>query len=167
MKALNMLIAEHRAIERELDVLVDIAADLEKRAPVPLDTAEALVDFLQRVADGVHHRKEEELLFPLLAKRGVKPDESVIRPLLQQHESGRFHVRRMREELGKLSRGDRQAALDFASYARTYAEMIRAHIQIEDEILYPAAARVLTPDDDLALQAAFADMGRLQLNEVV
>jgi hemerythrin-like domain-containing protein len=166
MTALDMLTAEHRAIERELDVLVDIAADLEKHAPVPLETAEALVDFLQRVADGVHHRKEEELLFPLLAERGVKPDESVIQPLLQQHESGRFHVRRMREALARLERGDRQAAFEFASYARIYAEMLRSHIQVEDEILYPAAARVLTSSDDQRLRAAFANVGRLQLSEV-
>jgi len=162
MTALDMLMEEHRAIEREIDVLLDVAADLEKHAPVPLETVKALVDFLQQVADGVHHEKEERHLFPLLARRGVMPDESIIGPLLLQHESGRFHVREMRQALEQLEHGARGAALDFVYAARAYAELLRAHIQTEDECLYPIAARVLTEEDDAQLKGAFAEMSLLE-----
>lgn len=161
MKALDMLMDEHRAIEREIEVLLDVATDLEKRAPVPLDTVEALIDFLQRVADGVHHEKEERFLFPMLAERGVMPDESIVGSLLLQHESGRFHVREMRQALARLERGAPGAALEFGHAARAYAELLRAHIQTEDECLYPVAARVLTREDDERLQEAFAEMAVL------
>lgn len=164
MTALELLSEEHRAIERELDVLLDVAADLERHAPVPLDTVSAMIDFLQQVADGVHHEKEEQHLFPLLARHGVKPDESIIGPLMLQHESGRFHVRQMRHDLDRLQRGDRSAAIDFAHAARAYAELLHAHIQTEDECLYPIALRVLTPEDDEALKAAFAAMAALREN---
>jgi hemerythrin-like domain-containing protein len=158
MTALDMLMEEHRAIERELDVLLEVAADLEKHAPVPLDTVEALIDFLQQIADGVHHEKEEQFLFPLLGARGVAPDESIIGPLLLQHESGRYHVREMRQALERLERGAPGAAIEFAHAARAYAELLRAHIQTEDECLYPIAARVLTPEDDERLKGLFTDM---------
>ncbi|MGE5246483.1 MAG: hemerythrin domain-containing protein [Betaproteobacteria bacterium] len=158
MTALDMLMDEHRAIEREIDVLLEVAADLEKRAPVPLDTVEALIDFLQRVADGVHHEKEERFLFPMLAEHGVMPDESIVGPLLLQHESGRFHVREMRNALARLEQGAPGAAVDFGHAARAYAELLRAHIQTEDECLYPIAARVLTPADDERLRGAFAEL---------
>ncbi len=156
-----MLIEEHKGIEREVEVLLEVATDLERRAPVPLDTVEALIDFLQAIADGVHHEKEERLLFPLLAKRGVMPDESVIGPLLLQHESGRFHVREMRQALARLEQGNRTAAMDFVHSARVYAELLRAHIQTENECLYPIAARVLTADDDERLRGEFAEMALL------
>jgi hemerythrin-like domain-containing protein len=158
MTALEMLLDEHRSIEREVDILLDVAADLERRAPVPLDTVEALIDFLQQIADGVHHEKEERFLFPLLAKRGVMPDESIVGPLLLQHEAGRFHVREMRQALARLEQGTPGAAMDFVHSARAYADLLRAHIQTEDECLYPIAVRVLTADDDQWLRNAFAEM---------
>lgn len=167
MTALDILLEEHRAIERELDVLLDIAAEFERRGPVPLDSVDAVLDFLQQVADGVHHKKEEQELFPLLSERGLAPDPGIIPSLLAQHEAGRSHVGRMREALYRLSRGDRTGATEFATTARNYAAMLQAHIEKEDRTLYPIAAGVLTPEDDRRLCAAFTGIGRLHRHEEV
>ncbi len=163
MIALDMLTAEHRMIERELEVLLEIAGEFERRAPVPLDAVDAVLDFLQQVADGVHHKKEEQELFPLLADRGGTADPTVLGALLDQHEAGRSHVQQMRDALKRLRSGDRQGATEFAAMAHTYADLIRHHIKIEDEYLYPLAQDVLTPEDDSRLCAAFSGIGRLRV----
>ncbi len=162
MIALDILAAEHRAIERELEILIEIAGEFERRAPVPLDTVDAVLDFLQQVADGVHHKKEEQELFPLLTERGGMPDPSVLRSLLDQHDAGRTHVQQMRDSLNRLRGGQRAGAIDFSTTARIYADLLRHHIRIEDDYLYPIAAKVLTPEDDRRLCAAFSGVGRLR-----
>ncbi len=163
MIALDILTAEHRMIERELEVLMEIAAEFERRAPVPLDAVDAVLDFLQQVADGVHHKKEEQELFPLLNDRGGMPDPAVIGALLDQHEAGRSHVLHMREALQRLRTGNRGGAAEFAAMAHTYGDLLKHHIKIEDEYLYPLAQGVLTPEDDSRLCAAFSGIGRLRV----
>ena len=164
MDALEMLVAEHSAIEREIDVLLEIATEFERRAPVPLDAVDAILDFFQQVADGVHHKKEEQELFPLLGERRQTADPSVIRTLLDQHAAGRSHVQQMRDALGRLRHGDRGGAADFTVMARAYAALLQHHVQLENEYLYPIARRVLTSEDDARLCAAFSGIGRLREN---
>ena len=49
-----------------------------------------------------HHDKEEEALFPLLAKHGIGPDQTVVSALMSQHEAGRnrYHPSRTGRNVG-------------------------------------------------------------------
>lgn len=152
MKSIELLLEEHRAIERMLSVLESAAVRLHGGGDVPRPVADELFEFFERFGDAGHHQKEEDLLFPVLAAHGLGPETSPIGALAAQHEVGRAFLGDLRRTFRRIERGDSAAREDFATLAREYADMLREHIRIEDHYFVEFASRVMTPaeDDELA-----------------
>jgi hemerythrin-like domain-containing protein len=153
MKSVDLLIEEHRLIERMLNVLEDAAARLERGGAVPPEMVEGILEFIEQYADERHHAKEEDQFFPALADRGLEPQASPINALKVQHESGRALVREMRGALPSVARGDRPGSLAFAATARDYVGLLREHIRIENHYFAEYGREFLTVEDDDALRA--------------
>jgi hemerythrin-like domain-containing protein len=158
MRLLDVLMDEHRGFSQMLGVLDAIAGRLERGADVPMAMLADVLDFFEDFTDR-HHDKEEELLFPLLAKHGIGPDQSVVSALMFQHEAGRVYGTKMRRELRRLQEGDPSAAAALASDARGYTELIREHIRIEDDYFYKLADQVLTEAEHAAILENFSGVG--------
>lgn len=143
MQAIDVLMQEHRVIERVLDALETAAAHLARGEAVParffLDTA----DFAAGFADGCHHRKEEGVLFPTMKQHGAPPAGGAIEVMLDEHEQGRSYVRQLREAARELDAGDATAARRVVGAARGYAALLRDHIGKEDEMLFPLASELI------------------------
>ncbi len=107
MRFLTVLMDEHRGFSTMLDVLDAIAGRLERGEPVPMPMLVDVLDFFENFTDR-HHDKEEEMLFPLLAKHGIGPDQTVVSALMFQHEAGRVYGSKMRSELNRLQAGGRR-----------------------------------------------------------
>jgi hemerythrin-like domain-containing protein len=71
MPTTEMLEAEHKVIALIVGAATALAAKLKEGAPVDNSIITGLVEFMRRYADQCHHGKEEELLFPALAEKGV------------------------------------------------------------------------------------------------
>jgi len=143
MRFLDILTEEHREFAVMLDVLDAIAARLEGGGGVPTSVLADVLDFFQHFAKA-HHDKEEDVLFPLLARHGMGPDQTVVNALHSQHEAGRMYEAKLRNELKRLAGGDPGAAPAVVLDARGYTELIREHIRIEDKYFYSLADQVLT-----------------------
>jgi hemerythrin-like domain-containing protein len=154
MRFLTVLMDEHRGFSSMLDVLDAVADRLERGADVPMPMLVDVLDFFESFTDR-HHDKEEEMLFPLLAKHGIGPDQTVVSVLMSQHEAGRVYGKKMRNELKRLQQGDPSAAAALAADARAYTELIREHIRIEDEYFYKLADQVLTEAEHAAIVEKF------------
>lgn len=72
MRAVELLMAEHRVIRKGLEVLEAMAAKVAQDAPPSQEDVAALLDFFQVFADRCHHAKEEWGLFPHMG-RPVSP----------------------------------------------------------------------------------------------
>ena len=83
----EILVGEHEMIERALEVLKREAEKLPAKVPDMLVLQRA-IDFLLQFGDRIHNKKEEEVLFPLMVKRGI-PADGPIRVMLSEHESER------------------------------------------------------------------------------
>ena len=70
MKATDDLRHDHELILRALSVLDAFASLAYEGKPAPAVETLELLSFFQKYADGYHHLKEEELLFPALEARG-------------------------------------------------------------------------------------------------
>ncbi len=101
------------------------------------------VDFIRNYADRFHHAKEEDVLFVELIKNGMPEQQSPIEAMRIEHDQGRAHVRGMEEATQKAIAGESGQIPVIAQHARGYIELLRGHIQKEDDILYPLAERVL------------------------
>jgi hemerythrin-like domain-containing protein len=124
----DVLREEHRVILRALD-LVELAAG---REVLERWWAEALA-WLRAFADRNHHAKEEAALFPAMVKAGVPSEGGPITVMLEEHVEGRRLVEAMRTRAG----AERTRA------CRDYVTLLRAHIDKENEIVFPLAEAVL------------------------
>ncbi len=143
MKATEILMAEHRVIERVIGTLETGARRLQAgpsmRPGFFLDAA----DFIRGFADGCHHRKEEGVLFKTMAESGMPVQGGPIAVMLAEHEQGRVYTRGMREAGQKLAAGDTAARGDVVRNALGYAALLRQHIAKEEGILFPLADQVI------------------------
>lgn len=73
---------------------------------------------------------------------------------------GRRHIREISETLARLRSGDAKAAANIRKDGSEYRELLRGHIDKENNILYPIADRLLNKDDDARMVARFEEIER-------
>jgi hemerythrin-like domain-containing protein len=147
------LLDDHRLILRALGVLETAAARPDGDPTPPAAWWDGLIAWLRAFADANHHGKEERGLFPALAKAGVPSEAGPVGVMLEEHDRGRALLRAMESGAGAGR----------ARAAREYVGLLRAHIDKENEVLFPLADAVLdeaTRDRlDRELEAADGDRG--------
>ena len=158
MRAIDVLMQEHRVIEQVLDALDSAATRLAHGESVPprffLDAASFAAGF----ADGCHHRKEEGVLFPKMKQHGAPPGGGAIEVMLEEHEQGRSYVRQLREAARQLDAGDAGAARRVVAAARGYVALLRDHIAKKDEMLFPLADELIPASAQADVVAAFEEV---------
>jgi hemerythrin-like domain-containing protein len=143
MKATEILMEEHRLIERVLASLEIAANRLSAGEIIPMDFFFKASDFIKNFADGCHHKKEEGILFIALEANGMPQENGPVGMMLGEHEEGRRLSRGMRESAERVQGGDRTAISQVIQNALDYTSLLRKHIQKEDHILFPMADNVI------------------------
>ena len=152
MKATEILMDEHRVIERVLTSLETAAAQLEAGRPVRPGFFIQACDFIKGFADGCHHRKEEGVLFPAMIEQGLPREVGPVAMMLNEHEQGRAFTRGLRAAAERLEAGDASARSAVIANARGYAALLRQHIYKENNVLFPMADQMIpvTAQDGVA-----------------
>ena len=145
------LIEEHEAILHGLSILEKMTALLDTPTDALSKDLQDMVDFLVLFADTCHHGKEEGLLFPAMEQAGIPKEGGPIGQMLHEHEQGRAFIRGMKQALG----GESVDAGAFRTNASGYIELLRAHIEKENQILFPMGDRFLPPEKQQELLEAF------------
>ncbi len=161
----QVLMGEHRGIERMLDVVDHAAARVERGDPVPPTLFVDAATFFSSFADRCHHTKEEKHLFPALEKKGVAVEGGPIGAMLREHDQGRAYIRIMREEGRKYAEGTLADPDLLVDAVRGYVSLLRQHILKEDRILFRLSDRVLAPADQQELLAACERVEREEMGE--
>jgi hemerythrin-like domain-containing protein len=143
MQATQILMDEHRVIERVITSLEAASSDLAKGQAVRPGFYVDATDFIKGFADGCHHKKEEGVLFTAMADAGMPTQTGPIAVMLAEHEQGRAYTRGMRQAAERLQAGDVSARDDVVRNARGYAALLRQHIAKEDGVLFPMADQVI------------------------
>ncbi len=155
MRATDELKADHRAIERVLDCLDYLALQWHRQGSLDQDSAQQAIEFLRHFADGCHHNKEEQVLFPRMESLGVPKENGPIGVMLHEHEEGRQLLRLMDAAVTEWSNGNRHAGDAFARAAEDYSALLRQHISKEDHCLFAMADHVFTDKDQSEMITAF------------
>lgn len=154
MRPTEILRAEHEHILRACAVLHAMAAQLDKGGELAVGDATLIVDFIRHYADGLHHAKEEHVLFPALIDAGLPGDGGPIAVMLNDHERGRGHVQGMLAALPSLQTPGGRGS--FAASARGFADLLQGHIAKENNVLFVMAERMLPATTDGALLSGYA-----------
>src|SRR3989344_3683977 len=73
--------------------------------------------------------------------------DSPIEAMLIEHEQGRNFVKGVAEGAEEMKAGNKNAAKKIIENARGYIELLREHIDKEDNILYPLSERMFTEEE--------------------
>jgi hemerythrin-like domain-containing protein len=151
----SVLVEEHGLILQALDALEKKLAEAERGDVADRAYFEKAVEFIRTFADACHHGKEERLLFAhMVAKLGFPQQAGPIAVMLADHEAGRGFVRGMADATGRLGT-DPAAAGQLVHQGRQYIQLLRGHIQRENNILFPMAEARMTAEDRAHLTEAF------------
>jgi hemerythrin-like domain-containing protein len=154
------LMNDHRLIEK---VMTALERRLAEPGAFPAEFVEQALNFFVEYADHFHHFKEEETLFPAMAKRGVPVEGGPIGMMLHEHIVGRQLLAGIRGSLTSARSGDEQACASIRAHADQYIGLLRNHIWKEDNVLFMMARNVLdgqTAEGLLTLFRAEAETGR-------
>ncbi|MBI3944441.1 MAG: hemerythrin domain-containing protein [Armatimonadetes bacterium] len=154
MYATQQLRDEHEGIKVVLSVLEHLATQQERGQAVNTGHLDEIVDFLRTFADKCHHGKEEDLLFPALAQAGIPVEGGPIGMMLQEHTLGRGYIQGMVDALAQMKAG-RDAGSEFARNALGYVELLRSHIEKENQVLFAIAEHHLPEAEHVRLAAGF------------
>jgi uncharacterized protein len=126
-----------------------------------------LVRYLNDYVDRCHNQKEEQHLFPRLERAGMPRHAGPLAVMLGEHAQAKELLARL-VLLGRaFASGDKAAMPDLRQAFEAYASLCKDHFWKENDILYPAAERMLSDDDAgeivagiLALEASIGDATR-------
>lgn len=149
MTATEILRNEHAVILEAVALLELHAGDVREGTSLDGDFARWIVQFIREFADGTHYAKEQGVLFGLLAVHGFSVDLEPLAGLLAEHAASRRLCDAMEAALGSR---DAQA---FALAALQFCGLLRRHIRTEEEVVFSAAERLLTPAEDTKAVQAF------------
>ena len=155
MEATQILMDEHRVIERVLAAMEAGAQRLQAGKPMRAGFFLEAADFARGFADGCHHRKEEGVLFPAMEAAGVPRQGGPIVVMRAEHEEGRRLIRGMRTAAEKLDAGDQAAAEVVCRFALGYTNLLRQHIVKEDNEIFPLADGAIQGEKQAEVAQAF------------
>jgi hemerythrin-like domain-containing protein len=162
-QATQILRKEHDAILKMLEAATRTSERLERGQPVDPQILDDLLEFFRLFADQCHHGKEEELLFPVLEKKGVPRAGGPIGVMLDEHEQARKLIADMSASAAAFRYGDSSAGAHWARDARQYVDLLSRHISKENNVLFVMAESVLSEAEQQEIAAAFA---RLEIEKM-
>ena len=148
---IEVLYQEHviikKAIEsvKELKELIDINPDEYK------EEMKRYISFFRKYADGFHHYKEEQILFPEMSKKNEFLAEGVIKEMFDNHSD-------FREILGNI-----ESSVDAGEYKNAhnefekYAEALLDHIAVEDDEVFQMAESIFDDSEIEKIYFRFMD----------
>lgn len=147
---IETLLGEHRTILQVLDEVERESRRLETAAVLRESFWLDLLRFADDFDAGLHHEKEERLLFPMLERAGLSSTSGPTAVLRDEHLRSHFWRNRIEQALRQRDRTRLLAA------AGSYLDLTRAHVLKENQILFPLARRLITADDLTTLRREFA-----------
>lgn len=145
---LHILMEEHKR-------MLELAGRLAEAA------ARADLGVVREVADHFreyerHMEREENILFPLLERHGVTEPPTI---MWTEHNDFREMRKRLLSLLEGLGKDFKSRAPELERLSRSIYEHLSSHYFKENNILFPTALRLLSPEEWRAARAEFDEIG--------
>jgi len=144
--------------------LIDVMGQITLRENPDTNHLEKIVDLIRNFADGMHHAKEENIFFPLLAERGFSSEQGPVAVMLHEHDLGRNFVKGMAESIALYKKGNKDALDEIFRNMNGYSSLLRNHISKENNILFRMADNALSESDNNNLLNRFAEAEKNHLH---
>ncbi len=138
---IQTMLDEHEVICKTEPIIDNLDKLWEKDVATYIELVNQLIGFFREYADGHHHRKEEEVLFPAIKNHPDFVLEELIDEFEQHHEDFRDYTKEIEEAI---------ADDDFEkSYKelKNYLQDLLDHIGAENDELFVLAESLLDEDE--------------------
>ena len=148
---------EHQALRAMLDSLRLMLRRQRDPGGMPrFDVIRAMLFYIDEFPERLHHRKESELLFPLIRQHSNTAADILDR-LDRDHAAGERAIRDLERALLAWEMIGESRRIDFETALDRYLDFYAAHMRLEEEVVLPLAQQVLGEADWRTLDAAFAE----------
>ncbi|QHI73593.1 hemerythrin domain-containing protein [Aminipila terrae] len=153
MKYIEMMVEEHRNIERLLTVIRKYCYKVLQNDEMDYADFFTLIDIVRNYADKHHHGKEEKLLFDIMIKELSPIAEKIVKNgMLVEHDLGRLYIQNLESAVNSVIAGDDEARLDVIANAISYTKLLERHIEKEDNVIYQFAQKNLSERTQIKLE---------------
>jgi len=160
MNPIEKLIEEHNTILNGISLLESGSDRLEGGEKIPPDFFRKMIDFIRSYADKYHHAKEEDILFVKMQAAGFPSGQGPVAVMLAEHDQGRRFIVGLENANEQYAAGENSFIQDIIENARDYIDLLRQHINKEDNVLYPMAENVLGESGLAAMEKEFEGVER-------
>jgi hemerythrin-like domain-containing protein len=157
MNPIELLRAEHRAIQRVLDLVDRAREEAQSRpgAPVHAVLFQRAADFFITWVDGTHQAKEA-LLYRAMVHGGLPLGGALLDRIEGEHAMGHEMAAEWRAIATRaVAQGGKDADALLAA-ARSCVRLLREHSEEEERLVFPVAQRLLAPAVLDSLRSQFA-----------
>jgi hemerythrin-like domain-containing protein len=153
---LNQLYQEHRTIGAVLHGM-QYLVDKHRANGTHVDPKvfRAMLYYLDVFPERCHHQKEERFLFPVLRRRS-KGADPVLAHFSEWHKDDERRIKALEQAFVRYEEGGEREFQAFAAAAREFIAGYVDHMHREETEIMPLAQQVLTEEDWVDIEIAFA-----------
>ena len=140
------------AMLRSLGMMIERGPAQEPE--VFFDVVRAMLFYIDEFPEKRHHPKESDLLFPRVVRLAPEVFDTVVH-LEKDHSNGESTVRELQHLLLAWELLGEPRRSVFEQAVKRYIGFYLEHMRLEEEVILPAAQRVLDDQDWAELDAAF------------
>jgi hemerythrin-like domain-containing protein len=155
MTATEILKHEHQVINMVLGSARREVLSIQESNKVNAVKIEKIVDFCKNFIERCHHAKEEGYLMVKMQERGLPSDKEPVLVMSLEHKEGQGMVQAIAAALPQAKTGESSAIASVSLNLRAYIGLLLDHIDRENNVFFPLADRLFTPDDQRELLLAF------------
>ena len=157
---INILLEEHKMLQQIAEKL-GILAEKVQRAE-SLDVVNEELMQLRHIADELldaekHYLREENALFPVLERHGISEPPAIMWMEHNQLREKKKQLKALIENANKM--GFLEFKGQLGELAKALSNTLNSHIYKENNILFPAAQRVVTEQEWSAIREDFDEVG--------
>src|ERR1035437_10403099 len=139
--SLKLLFDEHDIISNAVEIAKNAKNLIGKNNDEYELTIRELIRFFRVYADQYHHHKEEEILFPEMAKKNELLADGILKEMYDNHSYFRGLIRDIEVDLEEQNYEEASQKID------EYTEALLDHIAVENEELFQTAYSIFTEDE--------------------
>jgi hemerythrin-like domain-containing protein len=144
-KIIDVLLEEHRNIEKLLLVLEQELDVFDHSEPPDYEILQAIIEYFQDYPEDYHHPKED-IVFEKLKQRDPSA-VARIGDVEAEHQLETKRLQRFAQAVNDILAGREYPRQGFHDVVRDFIEHQRQHMHKEERLLFPAAVNALQPGD--------------------
>lgn len=156
MTATEILKNEHQVILSVMDAAEREIRSIHLTGKITTDNIEKIIDFGRIFIESCHNAKEEEYVLPKMQERGAGGDRGLLKAIVDEHAEGRHLLQLAARDLtpAKTSAYPSFVA-GVTANLKAYVQLLRTHIDKEDQVLFPLADHLFTAEDQKTILGSF------------